>query len=126
MSDQELQDGLEQLKKALDVMEEDATLSTIPLEALGDLSTAVDAVRKAVWSVLVAGHTGAAGHTGDYDHFLGTTRVRRAKEICEQVLSDLDATSVASDTTGLESFRKALRELWNAFPAQTDGNVLEE
>ena len=120
MSDQELQDGLEQLKNALDVIEEDATLSTIPPEALRDLGAAVDAVRKVVWSVLVA------KHTGDYDHFLGTTRVRRAKEICEQVLSDLDATSVASDTTELEWFRKALRELSNAFPARTDGNVLEK
>ncbi len=120
MIDQELQDGLEQLKNALDVTKEDATLNTIPPEALRELGAAVDTVRRALWSVLVA------AHTGDYDHFLGTTRVRRAKEICEQVLSDLEATSVASDTTALKLFRKALQELSNAFPARTDGNELEE
>jgi hypothetical protein len=69
---------------------------------LRDLGLAVDNVRKSVWATL------SAEYADDYPSFLAKIRVRRANEICQDVLSDLYAETFAPNTSGLEVFRATL------------------
>jgi hypothetical protein len=108
MSSDELRKTIEELKSALGIIEEGMALEKPPEEGLRDLGLAVDNVRKSVWATL------SAEYADDYPSFLAKIRVRRANEICQDVLSDLYAETFAPNTSGLEVFRATLRELSRA------------
>ncbi len=114
MSREELQEHIDKLRKALKMLPANATSAELPREGLADLGSAVDSVRKSVWGVLIA------EHTGDYYDFLGKIRVRRTTETCQDVMADLQANAVTPNTPGFEVFHATLRELAKAGKAVRD------
>jgi hypothetical protein len=103
MNREDLRKGVAQIRKALDSF--DAGVGSRPAEGIRDLSLAVDNLRRSVWAVLTT------RHSGNYEDFLARIRVRRATECCEEVLADLHAATVTSDTPGLPVFHATMREL---------------
>lgn len=96
---------IKEVRTALNALEKGADRADRLPEGVRDLSRAVDGVRRSVWAVL------EAQHTRDYASFLSRVRVRRATEVCEEVLADLSAEAVPRTTPGAEIFRGTLREL---------------
>jgi hypothetical protein len=107
MSREELQNHIDKLRDALKMLPANGA-SELPRQGLTDLGFAVDSVRKSVWGVLIA------EHTGDYYDFLGKIRVRRATETCRDVMTDLQNHDVTPTTPGFEVFHATLRELAHA------------
>ena len=105
MDSDELRRGLNELRWVLNVVETEVEAAEPSEEAVRALAEAVDGVRNNVWAALTA------EHADDYDQYLAKVRVRRAREICEDVLADLYAETIPSNTPGLEVFGATLREL---------------
>lgn len=108
MTGEELRKTIQGLRSALSGIEDTTSLEELPEEGLRDLGLAVDNVRKSVWSTL------SAEYADDFPGFLAKIRVRRANEICQDVLSDLYAETLPPNTSGLELFGATLRELSRA------------
>jgi hypothetical protein len=105
MSYDDLRRGVGQIRTALDVLEATVEKSNRPSEGVRDLGLAVDDLRRSVWAVLTT------RHTGNYQDFLARIRIRRATESCEEMLADLHAETVTSNTPGLPVFHATIREL---------------
>jgi hypothetical protein len=108
MSSDELRETIEELRNAIGIIEQGMESDEPPEEGMRDLGLAVDNVRKSVWATL------SAEYSDDYPSFLAKMRVRRANEICQDVLSDLYAETFAPNTAGLEVFQATLKELSRA------------
>jgi hypothetical protein len=76
--------------------------SVHPSEALRDLARAVDEIRRSVWAVL------SALHSGDFPAYLGQVRVARATDACSEVLTELYAAAIPAHTPGLADLGRAL------------------
>ncbi len=108
MTNDNLRQGMDQLRSALNIMESDISMGAPPAEGLRDLGQAVDNVRKSAWAVLTA------EHSGDYQGFLAKIRVRRAIELSQDVLTDLYADTITRDMPGLIVLAATLQELSTA------------
>ena len=108
MTNEEMREGLGKLRSTLTVIDEVATSPSVPPEGLADLGQALDQVRKDVWGVLVA------EHSGDYAAYLGKVRVRRAIDTCRDVVADFGSGEVNRDTPGIEVLNAAAREVQTA------------
>jgi len=102
---EELRDEIDRVRSALNILETGMAGGDDTSEAARDLGLAVDNLRRSVWAVLTT------KHSGDYDGFLGRIRLRRAREICEEVLAELYAGTITVDTPGLFLFHEALRDV---------------
>ncbi len=89
----------------LNVVETEVEAAEPSEEAVRALGEAVDGIRNHAWAALTA------EHADDYDQYLATVQVRRAREACENVLADLYAETISSNMPGLEVFGATLREL---------------
>jgi hypothetical protein len=105
MPHDDLRKDMDQLRSALNIIESGTSVSAPPEEGLRDLGQAVDNVRKSAWAVLTA------EHSGDYHGFLAKIRVRRAIELCQDVLTDLYADTITPDMPGLVVLTATLTEL---------------
>ena len=105
MSYDDLRKGVGQIRTALDVLEASVEKEDPPSEGVRDLGLAVDDLRRSVWAVLTT------RHSGKYQDFLARIRIRRATECCEDMLADLHAETVTSNTPGLSVFHATIREL---------------
>ncbi len=101
----ELRSALSELRGALSVIDPDLAMDEAPRAAVEDLEKAVSGIRGSVWELL------KTKHADDYDSYLGKMQLRRATEICEDVLSDLYANTMTSNTPGLHGFHSTLKEL---------------
>ena len=108
MADDDLRRGMDELRSALNIIEEGSSISAPPAAGLRDLGQAVDNVRKSAWAVLTA------EHSGDYQGFLAKIRVRRAIELCQDVLTDLYSDTISPDMPGLAVLTATLTELSSA------------
>lgn len=77
----------------------------VPEEGLEVLKSSVDEFRLRVWGVL------AAGHAEDYHTFQERFRIRRAKEICRGVGSDLRAGKMSGTHTELPDLAQTAGQL---------------
>lgn len=100
----ELRKSLDELRGALGALEPDLASDDPPQAAVQDLERAVTGIRSSVWEFL------KAEHADDYAGYLGKIRLRRAIEICEDVLSDLYADTLAPNTPRLRAFQATLQE----------------
>lgn len=100
----ELRKSLDELRGALGALEPDLASDDPPQAAVQDLERAVTGIRSSVWELL------KAEHADDYAGYLGKIRLRRAIEICEDVLSDLYADTLAPNTPRLRAFQATLQE----------------
>jgi hypothetical protein len=105
MSHEELRSVLDEMRRALNVMDPAVTLEDAPAEAVRALGHAVDSVRSNVWTLLTA------QHADEYQNYLGKIRVRRATETCEDILAELYADTLSRNIAGLDVFHATLREL---------------
>ncbi len=100
---------LEVLRSTLAMIDVDIAAEDLPRDAVEAFGKAVESVRSSVWAVLTD------RQHGRYEQFLARMQVRRATEICDGVLSDLVAGTLAQNTVGLAVFQATLSELVDAF-----------
>jgi hypothetical protein len=105
MQKQEIQNGIDELKSALGIVDIQVSMGAHSPEGVRDLGMAVDNLRTSIWIML------KAENQDDYEGLLGRTRVRRAVETCEDILSDLYSGSLSTSTPGLEVMHATLLEL---------------
>ncbi len=104
-SQEELREQMDRVRSILNILQADASAGQHPAEGARDLGKAVDDLRRTVWAVLTA------RHSGDYDSYLARIRVRRATESCEEVLAELYAGTLTPDTPGLFTLYAAISEI---------------
>ncbi len=104
-NDELLQTSLDGLRSKLDIIDAEMARGHPPAEALTAVEQAVSAVRRDIWVLLTA------QHAHDIQSYTSKIRVRRAREMCEDVLADLHAETLPPNTPGLEVFRATLRNL---------------
>jgi hypothetical protein len=104
-NDDLLQTSLDELRSKLDIIDAEMVRGQPPAEALTAIEHAVSAVRRDIWVLLTA------QHADDIRGYTGKIRIRRATEMCEEVLADLHAETLPPNTPGLEVFHATLREL---------------
>ncbi len=112
MQKSEIQNGIDELKSALGIVDIQISKGAASPEGVRDLGMAVDNLRTSIWIML------KAENQDDYEGLLGRTRVRRAVETCEDILSDLYAGSLSASTPGLEVMHATLLELWEVCKGQ--------
>ncbi len=100
---------LEVLRSTLEMIDADIAAEELPPDAVQAFTSAVESVRGSVWVVLTD------RQDGQYEQFLARMQVRRATEICDDVLSDLVAETLPKNTVGLAVFQATLSELVDAF-----------
>ncbi len=100
-----LHTSLDELRSKLDIIDAEMARGQPPAEALRAIEQAVSAVRRDIWVLLTA------QHAHDIQSYTNKIRVRRATEICEDVLADLHAETLPPNTPGFEVFYATLREL---------------
>lgn len=113
MADIALQGDIQELRSALAALEGQLARGLTPHETLRDLQNAVDGLRSSLWIVMK--QRSAEGELA----LLSKMRVRRATETCAEVLTDVEAGTVAAETPGLAEFRSTLRELAEIFASRS-------
>ncbi len=108
MSKQDLQRGIDEIRRALAKLDAGLSRGGHPSEGVRDVGLAVENLRRSTWAVLTA------RHSGDYDAFLAKIRIHRASEACEDLLSDLYAEALPPNMPGLRAFHTALKDLVEA------------
>ncbi len=73
-------------------------------DALKDFKTALDHIRISTWALLTSPRT--SGHRGVVTHF----RLKRASELCEQIVADAHAGQLGEDEVELRRLHAALGE----------------
>jgi len=105
LADTVLQQDIEELRSALATLEVQLARGLTPHENLRDLQNAVDGLRSSLWIVMQQ-------HCDEgKPALLSKMRVRRATETCAEVLTDVEAGTVTTETTGFAVFHSTLREL---------------
>jgi hypothetical protein len=89
------------LNSTLEAIEFRFAQGGVPLEGLEALKSSVDDFRLRVWGVLVA------ARADDYRAFQERFRIRRAKEICREVGSDLRAGKMSGAHSELPDLAEA-------------------
>jgi len=102
---EQLREQTDRVRSVLNILEADLGADQHSAEGARDLGHAVDDLRRTVWAVLTA------RHSGDYDSYLARIRVRRAAESCEDVLAELYAGTLLAETPGLFTLYAALSEI---------------
>ena len=105
MSKQDLQRGIDEIRRALTKLDADLSAGEHPSEGVRDVGLAVGNLRRSTWAVLTT------RHSGEYDAYLARIKIHRATQACEDLLSDLYAEAVAPNMPGLKTFHAVLRDL---------------
>ena len=100
-----LRTGVTELRAALRTMRAYLKEEQTSSAGVRDLGTAVDGLRGSIWGML------QDAHEDDRHDYLATLRVRRATEICDQLLEDLHTGVLRPDLEGYEMLRASLRDL---------------
>ncbi len=87
------------LKEGLESIEHEIQDQVPDRDSLEDFKSAIDHVRISVWAILTNGGASATGRT-----VVATFRLKRATEICDQIISDLEAGAVQKESPELERF----------------------
>lgn len=100
-----LADQVASLNTTLQEIELRFVQGEVPQEGLEALKSSVDEFRLRVWGVL------SAGRADDYREFQERFRIRRAKEICRDVGSDLRAGKMSGTHSELPDLAQAAGQL---------------
>ena len=112
--DAEVRRGIKGVKEALAMLQAREPLGSDLSEGVRYLGSEVDSLRQSVWAVLTA------QNAGDLAGFIGRVRIRRANELCQDVLADLYANTVPSNMPGLRVFNATLQELGEVLEVRDD------
>ncbi len=113
-----LRKDLQDLRSKLDIIDAEMSRGEPQREVVRAIEEAVSTVRGNLWTLL------SAQHTDDSQGFLGKIRVRRATELCEDVLADLHANTLTRATPGRQVFHATLQELAAMCKQHADRAVL--
>lgn len=100
----ELNQLVPELKSALDAIEMELAEEDVSPLVLEDFKVTVDSVRTSVLALLTA------KDSGDYYGFVRKYRLRRAAQICQNVLSGLIDNTINADTLGLDQLHATVDE----------------
>jgi hypothetical protein len=110
MTSLEVDQRLREIQRTIEGLDLERAYKTDVSEGIRDLSSVVDNLRHSLWAVL------QAENAHDLAGFIGRVRVRRANQICKDVLADLRANSVPRDMPGLRVLEATLEELAKSLP----------
>ena len=100
----ELSKVVRALGPALDAIESQLTRPQVSVAALEDFKVTVDSVRTSVLAILTA------ADPADYRSFVREFRLRRAAQVCHNVLSGLVDGTITADTPGFDQLRSTVDE----------------
>jgi hypothetical protein len=100
----ELSELVPELKSALDAIEMELAEEDVSPLVLEDFKVTVDSVRTSVLALLTA------KDSGDYYGFVRKYRLRRAAQVCQNVLSGLIDKTINADTPGLDQLHATVDE----------------
>jgi hypothetical protein len=103
--DADVRRGVKEVTEALAMLQARKPPGNAMSEGVRYLGLEVDSLRQSVWAVL------KAQNAGDLAGFIGRVRIRRANELCQDVLADLYTDTVPSNMPGLRVFHAMLQEL---------------
>ncbi len=103
--DAEVRRNVKEVEEALAMLQARKPPANTMSEAVRYLGLEVDNLRQSVWAVL------KAQNAGDLAGFIGRVRIRRANELCQDVLADLYADTVPPNMPGIRVFTATLEEL---------------
>ena len=108
MAQPDIAQRVQDLKNALSSIEVELKREETPPEGLEEFKAVVDSVRLSVWAVL------SGAQADDYQTFISGFRLRRATDICRQILSDLESGALRPGTPELGDFTGTVEELASA------------
>ena len=108
MAQPDIAQRVQDLKNAWNSIEVELKREEIPPEGLVEFKAMVDSVRLSVWAIL----NGA--QADDYRTFIGGFRLRRATDICRQILGDIESGALRPGTPGWGDFTGTVEELASA------------
>jgi len=98
----QLKSSLEELEKRLSEVAE----SELPAPVLEDFKKSVDHVRLTLWVIISAMH----GKKEDMSSTVARFRVRRTRDLCQQLVADINAGKTTSRTPELPLLQSTLKE----------------
>ena len=103
MQESALSAQIQQLRQELDELEAKLRGQSTPLALLEDLKASVDQIRTTLWAAITAG-----GDVYAINAVIVKTRMNRARDMCRQIMLDIDASEITVDTPELGPFWDAL------------------
>lgn len=104
MSQNELLEQIHRLKAELEDAEFRLRQNDIPLLVLEDFKSAIDHIRLTVWGILQASGTARYEAAATIIRF----RMRRADDICQQIISNIDAQDITVESPELKKLHETL------------------
>ena len=115
MINEEVRAQIDEVRRALRLLDVEGSRDTSPSEGVRDLGQAVDNLRQSIWAVLTD------AQVGTLPEYIGKVRVVRANQRCADVLVELSADAMAPNTAGLDTLTGTLRKLASALAVDGDG-----
>ena len=94
---------IEQLRQELNEVEAKLRGQSTPLALLEDLKASVDQIRTTLWAAITVG-----GDVYSINAAVVKTRLNRARDMCRQIVLDIDASEITVDSPDLGPFWDAL------------------
>ena len=104
MSTETFKAQVDNLKRALQAIENQLAQREVPQEGLEDLKRAVDHIRTTVWALITA-----AESPDNYEVVLARFRLNRAMELCQQVVLDINASFIPIESSELRRFHVTMK-----------------
>ena len=104
MSEDHLLDQVKRLRTELEEVEYRLRNNDIPLPVLEDFKSAIDHIRLTLWGILQSSGPERYEAAAAILRF----RLRRADDICKQIVSDIDALDITVDSPELKTLHDTL------------------
>jgi hypothetical protein len=117
MSEPTLQSPLATMRATVQSIEAKLRHGDLPEEGLGDLKHAIDDVRLRLWAVITA------QSSSEPEGVLLRFRLRRATEICRNVVADLDAGTLGAHQREMLELRDVAKAMTDRLSAAIRGAV---
>jgi hypothetical protein len=108
-------DTIRTIRATVQAIEDKLRRGDLPQEGLADFKAAIDDARLRLWAVI------SVGGSSDPEALLLRFRLRRASEICRNVIADLDAGTLGQQQRELLELRETAREMLGRLDASIRG-----
>jgi hypothetical protein len=115
MADSPLQSPIATMRATVQAIESKLRHGNLPEEGLGDLKHAIDDARLRLWAVITA------ASSSEPEGVLLRFRLRRAAEICRNVIADLDAGTLGAHQREMLELRNVSQALIGRLDAAIRG-----
>jgi len=104
MSQEHLLEQVHRLKAELEEVESRLKQNDIPVPVLEDFKSAIDHIRLTLWGILQSSGAERYEAAATIIRF----RIRRADDICTQIVADIDSLEITVDSPELKSLHDTL------------------